>query len=170
MRQPRTCKESIDMLQGGTGDASPKIGERCVNCGMYQGHSPGCHYAALAAKDAEIERLRKRCEEAEALVANMHEAAVGEICGPKVGVVEDVANLRIERDRLREEVATKDCVYAEGCLIHDETEARLDALTTALEKYGVHDSGCDKRFVCDERACTCGLDAALAKEEKDAAG
>lgn len=35
------------------------------------------------------------------LVAEMHAAAVGEVTGPKVGVVEDVAAIRAELDRLR---------------------------------------------------------------------
>ena len=31
-------------------------------------------------------------------VAQMHAAAMGEVCGPKRGVVEDIADLRTERD------------------------------------------------------------------------
>lgn len=33
------------------------------------------------------------------LVAEMHAAAIGEIAGPRRGVVEDVQDLRIERDK-----------------------------------------------------------------------
>jgi len=50
---------------------------------------------------AEVERLRAAHGEACQLVARMHEAAVGEVRGPSVGVVEDVAALRAEVERLR---------------------------------------------------------------------
>lgn len=42
------------------------------------------------------------------LVAEMHAAAVGYVGGPNRGVVEDVADLKAERDRLRESAALYD--------------------------------------------------------------
>jgi hypothetical protein len=46
---------------------------------------------------AELERACK-------LIADMHSAAVGEVTGPRLGVVEDVAALRAEVERLRSEL------------------------------------------------------------------
>jgi hypothetical protein len=45
---------------------------------------------------AEVERLRGNYEGACQTIARMHEAAMGEVCGPNRGVVEDVADLRAE--------------------------------------------------------------------------
>lgn len=42
----------------------------------------------------DAERFKKQAEDASALVARMHAAAVGEIKGPERGVVEDVEDLR----------------------------------------------------------------------------
>jgi hypothetical protein len=49
---------------------------------------------------AEVDRFHADYEQACRTIAAMHEAAVGEIRGPRRGVVEDVADLRDERDRL----------------------------------------------------------------------
>ncbi len=38
-------------------------------------------------------------------IADMHAAAVGEVTGPRRGVVEDVEDLRVECDRLRETIS-----------------------------------------------------------------
>ena len=48
---------------------------------------------------AEIERLREDYGRACKLVADMHAAAMGEITGPALGVVEDVAALRADAER-----------------------------------------------------------------------
>lgn len=55
----------------------------------------------LAEARAEIERQRADYERACKLVADMHAAAVGAYTGPTLGVVEDVAALRLELERLR---------------------------------------------------------------------
>lgn len=49
----------------------------------------------------EIERLREKYESACRLAADMHEAATGARAGPRVGVVEDVAALRADMERLQ---------------------------------------------------------------------
>ena len=43
---------------------------------------------------ADYDRMKARAEAAQALVAKMHAAAVGEVQGPSVGPVDDVAALR----------------------------------------------------------------------------
>ena len=47
---------------------------------------------------AERDALRKDYERACLLVAQMHLAATGSVTGPAVGVVEDVAAMKVERD------------------------------------------------------------------------
>lgn len=49
----------------------------------------------------ERDRWQRECESACAIVAKMHAAAVGEVRGATVGVIEDVEALRKDRDRLR---------------------------------------------------------------------
>ena len=46
----------------------------------------------------QIRAILAERDAAQALVAAMHEAAVGEVRGPIAGVVEDVANVRTQRD------------------------------------------------------------------------
>ncbi len=71
-------------------------------------------FSQLVAQEDEINLLRKQVEQLEAelecakadylnacvTIANMHRAAVGEVTGPKRGVVEDIEDLRLERDAL----------------------------------------------------------------------
>lgn len=78
---------------------------------------------------AEIERLRTRLAESEenftnaaALCAGMHAAAVGEVRGPNMGVVEDVKEIRrrmlaaeAERDALKGEVERLNRDYTYHC-------------------------------------------------------
>jgi hypothetical protein len=54
--------------------------------------------------EVELERdqLKAEVEKAQLLVAKMHAAAMGKVCGCKVGVVEDMAELRKECDQWRE--------------------------------------------------------------------
>lgn len=54
---------------------------------------------------AELEQAKEDHGGACKLVALMHAAAVGEVTGPNRGVVEDVADLRTERDALKKENA-----------------------------------------------------------------
>lgn len=55
----------------------------------------------IVALRAELSEAKSAHENACALVAAMHAAAVGEVRGPSRGVVEDVADLRAEVERLR---------------------------------------------------------------------
>lgn len=60
---------------------------------------PAWHDAPeVAALKAELERTKNDYQRACGLVADMHAAAVGEMTGPRLGVVEDVAALKAERD------------------------------------------------------------------------
>lgn len=56
---------------------------------------------ARAAQAAEMEALRSSYEGACKLVADMHLAAMGQMVGPVLGVVEDVAALRADAERYR---------------------------------------------------------------------
>lgn len=61
--------------------------------------TPAWHDAPeVAALKAELERTKNDYQRACGLVADMHAAAVGEMTGPRLGVVEDVAALKAERD------------------------------------------------------------------------
>ena len=62
-----------------------------------------------AERGSEIADLHKTLDEVKTdyihackTIADMHAAAVGEITGPRRGVVEDVADLRAEADRLKD--------------------------------------------------------------------
>jgi hypothetical protein len=82
--------------------------------------------AELARLEQERDKWREACQgaitdrelaqaerdEACGLVARMHEAAMGEVCGPKRGVVEDIADLGAERDALQARVDTL-CAWRE---------------------------------------------------------
>ena len=56
--------------------------------------------SAVTALTAERDRFRHDYEFACAMVAQMHAAAVGSVRGPIRGIVDDVADLKAERDRL----------------------------------------------------------------------
>lgn len=60
---------------------------------------------ALLRMEEEIEEQKGNYLRCCQTVAAMHEAAMGEVCGPRRGVVEDVEDLRKERDALRAEIA-----------------------------------------------------------------
>ena len=53
--------------------------------------------------EKEKDEMRARWESACGTVAAMHAAAVGEVCGPRRGVVEDISDLRAEVERLTRE-------------------------------------------------------------------
>lgn len=53
---------------------------------------------------AEVERLKDEYAEVCLLVSQMHRAAMDQDIGPKRGVVEDIVDLRLERDQLRAEL------------------------------------------------------------------
>jgi hypothetical protein len=90
--------------------------------------------AAERLRKAREQRKEARAEAAEhktnylgacKTIAAMHAAAVGEVCGPRRGVVEDVADLRAERDSLRQQLAAAKA-EAEGLA---ETMRNTDRLT-----------------------------------------
>lgn len=56
----------------------------------------------VVALKSEIESLRISYDAACVLVAQMHEAAIGRVAGPHHGVVEDIADLRADNQRLRD--------------------------------------------------------------------
>lgn len=78
-------------------------------------------------EQSEIIRLRVDYERACKTVAEMHAVAVGEIRGPIVGVVEDVANVRAELLKLR--IALQDIHARASAVINngfpDEAPAAL---------------------------------------------
>jgi hypothetical protein len=84
-----------------------------------------------AIKMRDVSALLDALEQAQAdyqaacnLVANMHEAAVGAKVGPKQGVVEDIINLREERDALQ----------AKNKVLLDAAQAVVDRWETPLWK------------------------------------
>lgn len=93
----------------------------------------------------ERDEARTNFENACRTVASMHAATVGEVTGPRLGVVEDVANLRqqpAERDaeieRLRKMwTGTHDALMARGADVRD-LQRRLDAMTEAVEQAQFH--------------------------------
>lgn len=81
---------------------SDPISRECPNCKAPAGQNCDCteeQYlnALVVERDGLRDEMTRACE----LVAKMHEAAMGEVCGPVIGVVEDVEQVRIERDRMR---------------------------------------------------------------------
>jgi uncharacterized coiled-coil DUF342 family protein len=87
-------------------------------------------YKELTAKLAAAEKERA---EVQKLVAAMHAAAMGEVRGPKRGVVEDVADLRKERDEAREDLQIQTDNYR-GVLVDLEAARKeMARLRAALE-------------------------------------
>ena len=94
------------------------------NKGIGQG-SEAARYCWAAA--TEIERIEDELEHTKAdylnaceTIANMHCAAVGEVTGPKRGVVDDIEDLRLERDAI---LASKQMDFAQ--LVAQEDEIKL---------------------------------------------
>lgn len=79
--------------------------------------------------------IKRALESAQALVAKMHEAAVGEVTGPHRGVVEDVQDLRTAFDV----VATSDTFFRKAthdALSRIETlEREIDVAKALMKKY-----------------------------------
>lgn len=107
-------------------------------------------YAALQQRVKELEadysELKKSYIGACETVAKMHEAALGKVTGPSVGVVEDVAALRAENERMTEEIVSlreallRVLAYYEGCLagiISDNYQDVLDQAHKAMEEVGI---------------------------------
>jgi uncharacterized protein (DUF433 family) len=68
--------------------------------------------AAREAAEKERDRFRADHEHACTLVARMHAAAVGEVTGPKLGVVEDVAAVRVRAEAAEAAATGKDAELA----------------------------------------------------------
>ena len=80
--------------------------------------------------EKEKDEMRARWESACGTVAAMHAAAVGEVCGPRRGVVEDVADLRAEVSRLQD-----------GCSrMHAEVERLLDVVGNITDPLHILDA------------------------------
>lgn len=75
---------------------------------------------------AEVERFKADYERACQTVAEMHAAAVGAIQGPKRGVVEDVADLKAQCEKLAEALEN---------LGHNQIRENFDKAIEALEEY-----------------------------------
>jgi len=76
----------------------------------------------------EIEQLKEDNGRACQTIAEMHAAAVGEVTGPRRGVVEDVEDLRLERDALKQQVSE-----LEGQLSREKRQRRDDELAHMVE-------------------------------------
>ena len=85
----------------------------------------------LAASKAEGERLKEQYEFAAESVARMHEAAIGEIRGPIISVIEDIKAVRERAEKAEaevEELATKYFDMEAACADHMTEVDRLRAL------------------------------------------
>lgn len=76
----------------------------------------------------EVQQLKDDNGRACETIALMHAAAVGEVTGPRRGVVEDVEDLRLERDALKQQVAE-----LEGQLSREKRQRRDDELAHMVE-------------------------------------
>ncbi len=88
-------------------------------------HWPGLFAVVQTAEDPQLRAdYDKACE----TIASMHAAAVGEVTGPKLGVVEDVEAVRAELHELHEQnAALKDANVRLSAQVTD-LEARVEAL------------------------------------------
>lgn len=107
---------------------------------VYPGIAERCLEASFADVVGRYERLREDYERACKTVAEMHAAAVGEIRGPTVGTVEDVAAVRAEVLRLRAGVAMVQASAKRsgddlsGYWVRDELMDLLDGVDIAGER------------------------------------
>ena len=83
--------------------------------------------AVIAAYEAEHTNCREALMVASTIIAEMHYAAMGEVIGPKRGVVEDIADLKAECDALRHALDCENRRFAEA---HVEIKQLRDALVT----------------------------------------
>lgn len=77
---------------------------------------PGFGAEVIAQKDAEISTLRNQYADACGLVARMHAAAMGKVCAPVTGPVEDVEAVRAQLSRIELMVRNScaECVTADA--------------------------------------------------------
>jgi hypothetical protein len=119
--------------------------------------------AEIHALTAERDALKKDYEQACLLVAQMHRAAMNDVIGPKRGVVEDILDLRTERDALAATVqklrdGIRFCIDYKAMpsseLLQIGYEAERDELTSRvafLETVTSPDSLLDVNAICDQR-------------------
>ncbi len=87
-----------------------------------------CLDKELMKERAEVERLREDHGQACELVARMHAAAIGEVSGPRRGVVEDVEDLKAEVERLRESLLGNNKAYRKLARKHVAADVVCDQL------------------------------------------
>lgn len=82
---------------------------------------------ALGRACEERDQYKEAAMAASAIIAEMHYAAMGEVIGPKRGVVEDIADLKAGCDALRHALDCENRRFAEA---HVEIKQLRDALVT----------------------------------------
>jgi len=104
-----------------------KIARDCGVVPYYGYENELQRFAKIARADLEAEVERWKVEHGIAckLVADMHEAAIGYVGGPIRGVLEDVADLRIERDEYQ---AAADKLAAENKELREAVPAVVEIL------------------------------------------
>lgn len=85
--------------------------------------------ATLLSAPPDYDDLRPNYEHACRTIDAMHAAAMGEICAPKRGVVEDVRDLRHERDYLAAKLKVTE---VDLCRAIDDLKAKLEAAQAEL--------------------------------------
>lgn len=89
--------------------------------------------APTCSRVQEVERLKADYEGACKMIADMHSAAMGEVTGPRRGVVEDVADLRAEVEKLRDvlreiRMVASNEIYREGIVPLATANLKLDTI------------------------------------------
>ena len=98
----------------------------------------------LASKQADIENLRISYDAATILVAKMHEAAMGDIFEPVLGVVEDVANVRKQLAESEKQIAMLRYVVSEVVgLIRFQYTGSKEAMSALQEVAWLADEALD---------------------------
>jgi hypothetical protein len=83
----------------------------------------------FTAKMDDINYWRKQHAEACDLVARMHKAAVGEVTGPKRGVVEDVEDVRLRAEAAEKQV---DMLYSQINFLTNKIDKAVDMCENLL--------------------------------------
>lgn len=81
--------------------------------------------------ERKLNQLRRDYESACQTIAKMHEAAVGEVTGPKRGVIEDVEDLRLLSEKQKEQIDLLTSVReSQASMIAKLRSERLDAIAS----------------------------------------
>ena len=113
-----------------------------------QAHKENAQFLA-----GELERAKWNYENACTTIANMHRAAMGTVCGPNIGVVEDVEELRKHRDQLLDTLQR---------WLHDPTikaEKDLAACKEELEKRKSTNAGWNAYYALEKEMLSALKDA-----------